>query len=290
MRKALLQLHVAVLLAGFTAILGQLIELREGPLVWWRMLITAVTLAFLPGFREFKKVSRKQLFQLFGIGAIIALHWLTFYGSIKYANVSIALVCFSAIGFFTAVFEPIMLKRKFDIVEVFLGLLTIAGIYLIFSFNPEFKTGIIVGIISALLAVIFSVLNKKMVDKIDVKTITFCELGGGWVVLTFLMPLYLYLFPAVKVIPSANDWIWLLILSWFCTVIAFILQLNALKKISTFTSNLTYNLEPVYGILLAFIFFKENKFFGTDFYLGLALILIAVLLQMLRLAKAARKI
>src|ERR1700737_178143 len=124
------------------------------------------------------------------VGAIVTMHWVTFYGSIKYANVSIALVCFSSIAFFTPLIEPVILKQKFDIVEVLLGCLAMAGIYLIFNFNPDYKTGIIVGIISALLGAFFSVFNKKLVSRLPVKTVTFYELGGGWLALTILMPLY----------------------------------------------------------------------------------------------------
>ena len=284
MKKALIQLHIAVFLAGFTGILGKLIDLNEGLLVWYRMLITVITLAVLLGYKkEIKKLPLIDMLKVVGVGGVIALHWVTFYGSIKYANVSIALVCFSSIGFFTAIFEPVILKRRFEWRELALGLLCIAGIYLIFNFNPQYKTGIIIGLISALLAVCFSILNKSFVARIPVKTITFYEMGGGWLVLTLLMPIYMKLFPTEYIFPSFDDWIWLLILAWLCTVWAMMLQLNSLKKLSTFTSNLTYNLEPVYGILLAFILFKENENLSSGFYYGLALILLSVFWQMWRI-------
>ena len=284
MKKALIQLHIAVFLAGFTGILGKLIELNEGLLVWYRMLITVITLAVILGFqKEIKKLSWIDTLKVVGVGGVIALHWVTFYGSIKYSNVSIALVCFSSIGFFTAIFEPLMLKRRFEWRELALGLLCIAGIYLIFNFNPQYKTGIIIGLISALLAVCFSILNKSFVARIPVKTITFYEMGGGWLVLTLLMPFYIKLFPTDYIFPTFNDWIWLLILAWLCTVWAVMLQLSSLKKLSTFTSNLTYNLEPIYGILLAFILFKENENLSSGFYYGLALILLSVFWQMWRI-------
>ena len=284
MKKALIQLHIAVFLAGFTGILGKLIELNEGLLVWYRMLITVITLAVLLGYKkEIKKLPLIDMLKVVGVGGVIALHWVTFYGSIKYANVSIALVCFSSIGFFTAIFEPVILKRRFEWRELALGLLCIAGIYLIFNFNPQYKTGIIIGLISALLAVCFSILNKSFVARIPVKTITYYEMGGGWLVLTLLMPFYMKIFPTEYIFPSFDDWIWLLILAWLCTVWAMMLQLNSLKKLSTFTSNLTYNLEPVYGILLAFILFKENENLSSGFYYGLALILLSVFWQMWRI-------
>lgn len=284
MKKALIQLHIAVFLTGFTGILGKLIDLNEGLLVWYRMLITVITLAVLLGYKkEIKKLPWIDLLKVVGVGGVIALHWVTFYGSIKYANVSIALVCFSSIGFFTAIFEPVILKRRFEWRELALGFLCIAGIYLIFNFNPQYKTGIIIGLISALLAVCFSILNKSFVARIPVKTITFYEMGGGWLVLTLLMPFYMKTFPTEYIFPSFDDWIWLLILAWLCTVWAMMLQLNSLRKLSTFTSNLTYNLEPVYGILLAFILFKENENLSSGFYYGLALILLSVVWQMWRI-------
>jgi drug/metabolite transporter (DMT)-like permease len=289
MKKAFIQLHVAVFLAGFTAILGKLITLHEGMLVWYRMLITAVTLMALLYFKkELQRLSLKNIFKIFSVGAIVALHWLTFYGSIKYSNVSVSLTCLSAIGFFTAFLDPLIMKRRIDITEVFLGMLAIAGIYLIFDFYPQYKLGILFGIISAMLASLFPILNKNLLKEFSPKTVTLYEMCGGVIALTFIMPLYLKMFPAEYYFPTISDWLWLLVLSWLCTVFAFILSLNALKKVSPFTANLAYNLEPVYGIILAFIIFKENKYLSAGFYYGLGLILLAVILQMLRVVWKAR--
>ncbi len=286
MKKALFQLHMAVFLAGFTGLLGAFIQLNEGLLVWYRMLLTVVILGIILWYKkELKTISKTDIIKVTGVGAIVALHWVSFYGSIKYANVSIALVCFSSIGLFTALLEPLFFKRRIDIIELLLGLMAIAGIYLVFSFNPNFSTGILLGIISALLAVLFSILNKQFVERISPKTLTLFELGGGWLFLTLVLPFYIYLFPSQKLVPSLMDWFWLLILAAVCTVWAFELQLKALKKLSPFTNNLIYNLEPVYGIALAFIFLKENKEFGSGFYWGLGIIMLAVLFQMLRMLK-----
>ncbi len=289
MKKAFLQLHVAVFLAGFTAILGKLITLHEGMLVWYRMLITAVTLLAILYFRkELQRVSLKNSFKLFGVGGIVALHWLTFYGSIKYSNVSVSLTCLSGIGFFTAFLDPIIMRRRIDITEVLLGMLAIAGIYLIFDFYPQYQLGILFGIISALLASLFPIFNKNLLQQFSSKTLTLYEMAGGLIGLTFIMPLYLQFFPAAYYLPTTSDWLWLLVLAWLCTVFTFILSLNALKKISPFTANLAYNLEPVYGIILAFIIFNENKYLNAGFYYGLGLILLAVILQMLRVVLKAR--
>jgi drug/metabolite transporter (DMT)-like permease len=192
-------------------------------------------------------------------------------------------------GFFTAILEPLIKKRQIDVVEIFFGLVAIAGIYLIFDFYPQYKTGILFGIVSALLASIFPIFNKDLLKKISAETVTLYEMAGGLLALTFIFPFYIKLFPADYYWPTLSDWLWLLVLAWLCTVLSFILQLNALKKISAFTSNLTYNLEPIYGIILAFIIFQENKFFSSGFYYGLALIIMAVVLQMAREAYKLKK-
>lgn len=281
MKKAFLKLHIAVFLAGFTAILGKLITLNEGLLVWYRLLITVILLGLVLYIKhELETVSLRAGMQLFLAGSVVALHWVCFYGSIKYSNISVSLTCLSSIGFFTALMEPLIVKRKIDILEVLLGLLAIAGIYLIFDFYPQYKPGIFFGVISALLASIFPILNTKLLERHRAKTVTLYEMAGGLLALSLVIPFYLQLFPATHYLPSATDWIWLLVLAWFCTVYSFILQLNALEKISPFTVNLTYNLEPVYGIALAFILFHEDKFLSSGFYYGLFLILLAVILQM----------
>jgi len=283
MKKAFLQLHLAVLFAGFTAILGRLIDLNEGIIVWYRMLISAITLAFILILRKkFIRLSWKNSLVLFAVGAIIALHWVTFYGSIKYSNVSVSVTCLSAIGFFTSIFEPLIRKRKIDKIEILLGLLAIAGVCIIFNFYPEYKTGIIFGIISAMLASLFPIFNKKLLENYTPRIVTLYEMTGGFIILCFILPLYFRFFPAAYFFPGLVDWLWLLILAWICTVFAFILSLNSLRKISAFTVNLSYNLEPIYSIILAFIIFKENKFLGPGFYLGFSLILFAVSIQMKR--------
>lgn len=290
MKRAFLQLHVAVFLAGFTAILGKLITLEAGILVWYRMLITFITLAIMVYFsKNFVRLSLSSSFKIFGVGTLVALHWVAFYASVKFSNVSVSLTCLSAIGFFTAIIEPLIQRRRIDLYELLLGLFAIAGIYLIFDFHPQYKLGILFGLIAALLASIFPVLNKNLLHTFSPRTVTLYEMFGGWLALTIILPFYFMKIPPVNYLPTLADWGWLLVLGWVCTVFTFILQLQALKKISSFTSNLTYNLEPVYGILLGFIIFQENKYLKSGFYLGLALILIAVVLQMLRERMLATK-
>lgn len=284
MKKAFTQLHIAILLAGLTGILGKLISLNEGLLVWYRLLLTAPSLWLLALLRgQDIRIGRRDLWRIFGIGGIAALHWVAFYGSIKYSNVSVSLLCFSAIGFFTALLEPLIMRHKVDVVELLLGLLVIAGICLIFQVNPHFKTGIVIGLVSALLGSLFPVLNKRILRRVSSENVTLYELSGGFLVLTLLMPIYLWLFPAPSLLPTLSDWGWLLVLSWACTVLAFNLSMSALQKISAFTVNLSYNLEPVYGILLAFLLFREDRYLNGGFYIGFSLILLSIVLQTVRL-------
>lgn len=280
MRKAFIQLHTAVFLAGFTAILGKLIGLNEGLLVWYRLLITVVVLALLLYFKkQLQLIPVKDVLKILGVGLIVAIHWVSFYGSVKYGNVSIAVVCISASGFFTAFFEPLIFKQRIVLAEILLSLIAIAGIYIIFDFHPQYKTGIIFGVISAIGSSLFPIFNKKLLLRFTPSTLTLYELGGGFVALSILIPLYLLQFPAAYYLPTATDWLWLLVLACVCTVLCFDLQLNALKKISPFTANIAYNMEPVYGIILAFIFFHENKLLESYFYLGVGLIILSVVLQ-----------
>ena len=284
LKKAFIQLHIAVLLAGLTGILGKLITLNEGLLVWYRLLLTAIALWILALVRrQSVRISLPDVWRIFGVGAIAALHWVSFYGSIKYSNVSVGLLCFSAIGFFTALIEPLLFRHRVDWVELLLGLLVIAGICFVFQVDPHYKTGILIGLLSSLLGSLFPVLNKRLLQRIPPETVTLYELSGGFLFLSILLPVYLYFVPAAHWLPGPGDWGWLLVLSLACTVLAFNLSMSALQKISAFTVNLSYNLEPVYGILLAFVVFREDKHLNGSFYIGFVLIILSIVLQMLRL-------
>jgi drug/metabolite transporter (DMT)-like permease len=292
MKQALFKLHAAVFLWGFTGVLGRLISLNEGLLVWYRLVITIASLYFLMRVKnQLQVVSTPIKWRLFAIGGIVALHWCFFYGSIKYSNVSISLTCLSSTGLFTALLEPIITRKRVVAAEILLGLVAIAGIYLIFHFDPQYKTGIILGIISALLSCIFSIFNKTQVSYNASRVVMLYELTGGFLLLTALMPFYLYLLPTAHWVPVKVDILWLLLLSWVCTILAMDLSLQALQKVSAFTQNLTLNLEPVYGILLAFVVYHENKYLSKWFYYGFALILLAVVFQMLRVIRSrSRKV
>ena len=291
MKKALTQLHIAVLLAGFTGILGALIQLNEIWLVWYRIAITVVTLLLAASLlKQSLRIASAPAFRLMGIGAIIALHWVFFYGSIKLSNVSIGLICFASVGLFTSLLEPLINKTPFALAEMVLGLISLLGIYIIFHFDTRYRTGIIMGTLSSLLAAIFSVLNKRNVASIAPRLMLFYEMAGGLLALTLLMPLYLHYFPAGNSRPTLMDLGWLLILSWACTILAMDLMLKSLQHISAFTQTLTLNLEPVYGIAMAWFFFKENQQLNTSFYLGFALIALSVALQMYRVSRKKSRV
>ncbi len=290
MKKAFIQLHIAVFLAGFTGILGRLIDLNEGLLVWYRLLITSVTMWILFAItKKLRKIAWKDILQLSGIGFLAALHWVTFYGSVKVANVSVALVCFSSVGFFTALVEPLLLRVRFKWMEMLLGLVVMAGIYLIFHFDPLYKTGIILGITSSMLIAIVIILLKQVMKRINPETALTYQLSGGFLALTAVMPFYLYWFPTRYLIPDANDWFWLLVLAWLCSVVAFQFSAYALRKLSAFTVNLTFNMEPVYGIILAFMVYRENELLSKWFFIGFAMIAAALAIHVWVLMREHRQ-
>jgi len=291
MKKAFLQLHAAVFLAGFTGILGRLISLNEGMIVWYRLLFTAATMWILFSLmKRLERIALADIFRIAGVGFIAAMHWVTFYGSIKYSNVSVSLVCFSSIGFFTALFEPLILRKRIKWIELLLGLITLSGIYIIFHFDTQYKTGIILGLISAVLASLFPIFNREFLKRINVETMLTWQQTGGFLLLSVLLPFYLQQFPAPQFIPGWEDIGWLLVLSWFCSVVAFQLSGNALKRLSAFTVNLTFNLEPVYGIILAFMVYKENQFLSKWFFVGFGIIAVALIIHIYLLVKVERKL
>ena len=281
-----MQLHTAVFLWGFTGVLGRVITLNETWLVWYRLLITAVSLWVLYYFlKKIRKLPARSVLFIGTIGLVQALHWVCFYGSIKYANITIALTTLSTSALLAALIEPLLLKKKFDKVEVFLGLFAIAGIFIIYNTHLNFSIGIVVGLLSALLTVIVSVLNKKIVENYEPEQITLYQLTGGFVGLSLLMPIYQAVFKEPVQQPMPMDWLWLFVLSWVCTIFTFFLYIRSLKHISAFTMNLTLTLEPVYGIILAFLIYHENDHLSRWFYFGFTLIALSVFFHMWRLVK-----
>jgi drug/metabolite transporter (DMT)-like permease len=287
MKKAFIQLHIAVFLAGFTGVLGRLITLSEAVLVWYRMLIACVVLWGLLIFtkRKASQPSPTSFIQASAVGIILAIHWVSFYAGIKISNISTALVCLSSMGFFTAILEPILLRQPFEFMELLLGLLAIAGIGIVFHFDPHYRLGIMVSLFSSLLGSIFPILNRRILQRLDPETATRYQLTGGFLFLTALLPIYAYYFPVSRWIPTPSDWGWLLILGIVCTVLGYDLFMKALQKIPAFTVNLSYNLEPIYGVAMAFLIYREDKELSSGFYYGFFLIIIAVVLQTFRQKK-----
>ncbi len=279
--RAHVQMHISILLWGATAVLGRGIQLSEGLLVWYRMFITVIGLGLLVLFTSTSfKVNRKDLWELFVIGTLLMVHWLFFYGAIKYSNVSITLSIFSSTTLFTAFIEPVVTTKRFNKTELLYSLMAIAGIALIFySDKNSYTTGIILALLAAFVGAFFNILNKDIVHRVSTSVVTFYEIVFGLLVLTLFLPLYLYWLPPASLYPTYNDWVLLFVLAIGCTQIPLILSLNALKHLSAFTLNLSINLEPVYGIALAFIFFGEAKMLSAGFVAGAALILLSVFLH-----------
>ena len=278
-RKAFWQLHISVMLAGFTGLFGKLITLNEVDIVWYRMLFTSLILMVFTGL---PRVGWKKLLQIAGCGALLGLHWMLFYSSIKASNVSIGVVCFALVGFFTAIFEPIVFHRKVSWAELLLSLITVAGLLCIFSFDARYRYGIAIGVVSSAVCALYAIFNKKVSVGVRSRTMLMYQMSGGIVGASLIIPLYLMVFPSqqpVVVIPEGSNLWWMLCHALFCTIGMYLLQIQALKQLSAFTVNLTYNLEPCYTILLAFLFFGEARELNLSFYVGISLVILSVLLQ-----------
>lgn len=279
-RTAYIQLHTAIFLFGFTAILGRLIDMTEIEIVWYRMGITALSLLFFPRlFPQVASIPWKDKLRLAGIGIIITIHWLAFFGSIKYSNVTVALAVFSTSALFTSFLEPLIYRTRIKWTEILLGAMVIPGMFLIFNFGAMYVTGILLALVAAFLGSLFSILNKQIASRYPAKTITFVELSSGWIFLSVLIPFYVTAVPEATFIPSNSDLLFLGILAILCTTIAFQLSVNSLRHVSAFTFNLAINLEPLYGILMAALLFQEQQEIPSGFYAGAAIILVAVVMH-----------
>ncbi len=274
-------MHLSVLLWGATGVMGRGIELSEGLLVWYRMIITSVSLFLFIWFtKKSLSISRRDLLQVSGIGCVLMVHWLFFYAAIKYSNVSTTLSVFASTTLFTALIEPVITHKKFNRMELVYSLMAIVGIAIIFySDTNSYSTGLILALLAAFVGAFFNILNKEVVHKISTEVVSFYEIAAGLVVLTVFLPLYIHVFQPVKLLPDTRDWVLLFILAIVCTHITLILSLNALKHLSAFTLNLSVNLEPVYGIALAFLIFGENKNMNAGFFVGTVIIILSVILH-----------
>lgn len=282
MKKSYLVLHLAVVLAGFTGVFGKLISLNEGLLVWYRVLFSAIWLFFIVKLLRINTdITRREKLGIAKIGLFITIHWVFFYASIKYANISIGVVCYCLTSFFTAIFGTLFTGKRFVLSELLLSLLTLLGISLIFHFDTSYQVGITLGTISSAFAALYTIYNERLVRHYDSRLINYYQMIGGTLGLTVLLPTYLHYFPAASVLPGWKDAGYLVLLSLFCTVGLYILFAESLKRIPAFTVNLSFNLEPIYAILMAFLFFGESKTVGPSFYVGLLFVMASVGLQSL---------
>ncbi|NBP05150.1 MAG: DMT family transporter [Bacteroidetes bacterium] len=290
--KALTYLHIAVFLWGFTAILGKLISYNSLNLVWHRMLITAVVYFCIPAvWKGVSGLSRKDWLIFLGIGVIVALHWLTFYGSIKLGNsASVTLACLGSASFFSAVIDPLINRKRMRMQELLMGLLVIVGILIIHDAlstapanHTDYTGAIATGIVSAALAALFTALNKRNIERASSLSISAIEMLSGAVLLSVVFPMmadaHATWIPGFNPEQGNYDLLWILLLALVCTNLTFYLGTFALKEISAFTANLSVNLEPIYGIVLGALIFKEHTALNLEFYLGAAMILVSVFLQ-----------
>jgi drug/metabolite transporter (DMT)-like permease len=282
---ATLQIHFCVLLWGFTAILGKLISLAALPLVWWRMLIVVAALAVVPRvLRSLRALPARLWLAYAGVGSLVALHWLTFYGAIKLSNASVAATCIALAAPFTAIVEPWVTRSKFSPRDLLLGLAVLPGVALVVGGVPSgMRDGIVVGVVAAFLVAVFGSLNKRLAHRGEALTVTTIELGAGFLVLSALAPLLPSIMPQLAgpllELPAPRDALLLVTLALACTLLPFSLSFVALRHISAFSAQLAVNLEPVYTIVLAILLLGEQRELTVQFYVGVAIIIAGVSLQ-----------
>jgi len=274
-------LHLIVFIFGFTGILGRLIETGSDILVWWRMIIASVTIGvFVYATGKIRKNLSVNALTYSLVGLVIAAHWITFFEAIKQSNVSVTLACLSASSLFTALLEPLFFKRRVDKFELFFGALVVSGLLLIFSFETEYKLGIVLALTAALLASLFTTINGKLIQKDNPYRISLVEMMAGaagitiWLAIKGKLDIGLFQLPPM-------DWFWIIVLGTVATAFAFVVSVKVMEELSPFTVSLTINLEPVYGIVLAFFIFGSSEKMTWGFYVGTALILAALYLNAL---------
>ena len=273
-RKALLQIHLCVVIWGFTAILGKLITLPAFALVWWRMFLVVAALVFIPAFwRGLRRMSLRTIGIFAGIGVVVALHWVTFYGAIKLANASVAATCMGVAPIIMSVVEPWITRKRFDPRELLIGVAAIPGVMLVVGGTPQgMRVGIVVGVLSAFLVAVFGSLNKRYVELGEPLAVTGLELAAGTAFLTLLAVTFGGSATNLP-LPGAYDAALLVVLSLACTLFPFALSLVALRNLSAFSAQLAVSLEPVYAVFLAMVLLGEQRELGLQFYAGLAVIL-----------------
>jgi len=278
--KNYLHLHLLVFIAGFTAILGELISIEAIPLVWFRMLIAGVLMFIYIKVRKINvRINLGTCIKFSLAGIIIALHWITFFEAINQSNISITLAMFSTGAFFASLIEPLFFKRKIIWYEIVFGVLVILGVWLIVQTEIKYINGIILGILSALFSTLFAVINGKFVKRYQATVISFYEFISGVFFISLFIAVFGEGFDAEFFNLSGSDWKYLIILGSVCTAYAFIAAVHIMKHISPYTVVLSYNLEPIYGIILAIILFPQKEKMGAMFYFGAVIIISTVILN-----------
>jgi drug/metabolite transporter (DMT)-like permease len=277
LNKNLLILHFTVFIWGFTGILGKLITISAVQLVWYRVLIASLSLFLYFNFNKTAfKVTRSTFFKLICTGALVGGHWILFFLSIKLSTVSVSLVCLSSITLFTAIFEPLINKKSVSRLEVLAGILIITGILIIFKFESQYTKGIIAGLISAVFASLFSIINSRQVKKYEAPVIAFYELTGAFVWISIFLAA-IHGFDKDMILHRA-DVGYLLLLGTICTSLAYVAGVSVMRELSAFRVALITNLEPVYGIIMSFVFFGDMNKMTTGFWVGAVIILSTIFL------------
>jgi drug/metabolite transporter (DMT)-like permease len=278
--KDYLLLHFIVLIWGVTSILGLLISLPSLELVFYRTLLAAIGVAVLMGIRkESLRVAPMDLLKIIGVGVLISLHWIFFFWSAKVSTASVCLAGMATTSLWTSFLDPLINKKRIKPFEVALGLLVISGLLVIFQFENGYWLGLFMALAAAFLSALFSILNGRLTFRYSPYQITFYEMAAASLVALLFLPLYSYIDgTAIQWTWKGLDWFWILILAGICTVYAFSVSVELMKRLSVFSINLTINLEPVYGILLAVLIFGEKEKMTQQFYLGTGIIFISVLI------------
>lgn len=275
-----LKLHFIVFLWGFSAILGKLVTIPAVEMVWYRSILAALGMGAVIYFTGGNfKVAKADVFRLLGIGGIVAVHWIAFFGAAREANVSVSLVGFATNSLWAAFLEPWFNNKRIKKYEVLLGLLVIGGLYIIFSFDFQYKLGLLLAVFAGFTSALFSVFNARMVKRNSARTITFYEMVGVFGVTGMFLPLLSLAGTDLRLplLPSPTDWLYIALLAGVCSVYAYTVAVELMKRVSVFMIQLTLNLEPVYGIIMAIIIFGQQEKMDLNFYMGTMVILSAVI-------------
>ena len=278
-RNSLLVMHLIVIILGLTGILGKIIEATSTILVWYRMMIAFFALGlYLLIQKGLFKIQKKFIWQLLGVGAIVAAHWLFFFESIKVSNVSVAVVCLATSSLFSALLEPFVFKRKISAYELAFGIVVIAALAFALQADIRYFWGYVYGVLAAFLATLFTIFNALYINKLEASKITFIEMLGGWIA----MSLYIGLFTNISFSDfsiSQQDTIYLFVLGIVCTAFAFVVSVEVMKTLSPYSVIMAVNLEPIYSIVLALILFGESEEMTPPFYIGGSVIILTVFLD-----------